>query len=46
MVSELLASVHISNILQELQLIVTRKIGSDDWDLNALMTILEEELQT
>ncbi len=41
----LLASVLITKILQELQLIVSRKMGSDDWDLDALMVILGEELQ-
>ena len=42
----LLASVLISKIPAELQLIVTRKLGGDDWDLNALMPAFEEELQT
>ena len=41
----LFASVLISKIPPELKLIVTRKMGDDDWDLNALMTTLEEELQ-
>ena len=41
----LLASVLIAKIPQELQLIVSIKIGSDDWNLDALMAILGEELQ-
>jgi len=41
----LLASVLIIKIPSELQLIVSKKIGGDDWNLDALMTILSEELQ-
>ncbi len=41
----LLASVLITKIPQELQLIVSRKMGSDDWNLDTLMAILGEELQ-
>ena len=41
----LLTSVLITKIPQELQLIVSRKIGSDDWNLDALMAILGKELQ-
>ena len=41
----LLASVLITKIPQELQLIITRKIGGDDWNFDAMMVILGEELQ-
>ncbi len=41
----LLASVLVAKIPQELQLIVSRKMGSDDWNLDALMVLLGEELQ-
>ena len=40
-----LASVLISKIPQELQLIVSRKLGNKDWDLDELMTTFGEELQ-
>ena len=41
----LLASVLISKVPQELQLIVTGRISTDDWDLKALMDVLEEEIR-
>ena len=40
-----LASVLISKIPQELQLIVSRKLGNKDWDLDELMTTFGEKLQ-
>ena len=41
----LLASVLIGKLPQEMQLIVTRKVGGDDWKLDALLKLVEEELQ-
>ena len=41
----LLASVLINKIPEELQLIVSRKNGAKDWNLDTLMVILGEELQ-
>ena len=41
----LLASVLVNKLPQELQLIVTRKLGGDDWDLDTVMKIMEEEVQ-
>ena len=41
----LLAPVVANKLPQELQLIVTRKLGGDDWDLDTLMKLMEEEVQ-
>ena len=41
----LLASVLLNKLPQELQLIVSRKIGGDDWKLDVLMGIMEEEIR-
>ena len=41
----LLASILINKIPEELQLIVSRKNGAKDWNLDSLMVILGEELQ-
>ena len=40
----LLCPVLLSKILQDLQLIVSRKISESDWNLDLLMTAIEEEL--
>ena len=41
----LLAPVFTTKVPQELQLTLSRKIGGDDWNLDALMSCLEEEIQ-
>ena len=41
----LLSSVLLNKLPQELRLIVSRKVGSDDWELGKLMELLEEEVQ-
>ena len=41
----LLSSVLLNKLPQEIQLIVSRKAGSDDWQLDKLMKLLEEEVQ-
>ncbi len=41
----LLASVFVSKLPQEIQLIITRKTGSDDWDLLVLMELVEGEFE-
>jgi len=42
---KLLASVLLNKLPQELQLTVSRKIGGDDWKLDTLMGIMEEEIR-
>ena len=41
----LLSSVLLNKLPQEIRLIVSRKAGSDDWQLDKLMELLEEEVQ-
>lgn len=41
----LLSSVLLNKLPQELRLIVSRKIGDVDWNLDALMEVVEQELQ-
>ena len=42
---EILASVLLSNFPQDVQLIVSRKIGGDEWNLNGMMNVIEEEVR-
>ena len=41
----ILASVLLSKLPQDLQLIVSRKIGGDEWNLNGMMNVIEEEVR-
>ena len=41
----LLSSVLVSKLPQDLQLIVSRKIGDEDWNLEALMEVVEQEVK-
>ena len=41
----LLSSVLMNKLPQELRLIISRKIGDDDWNLDALMEVMEDEIQ-
>ena len=42
----LLSSVLMNKLPQELRLIISRKVGDADWELDRLMAVLEEEVQT
>ena len=41
----LLSSVLLNKLPQELRLFLSRKVGDDDWKLDKLMKVLEEEVQ-
>ena len=41
----LLSSVLVSKLPQDLQLIVSRKIGDKNWNLEALMEVVEQEVK-
>ena len=44
--SSLLSSVLMNKLSQDLQLVVSREVKEDDWDLNELMKITEKEIET
>ena len=39
------SSVLLNKLPQELRLIISRELGSDDWELDRLMKLLEKEVQ-
>ena len=41
----LLSSVLVNKLPQEMQLVLSRKVGDDDWKLEALMEVLEQEVK-
>ena len=41
----LLSSVLVNELPQDMQLVLSRKVGDDDWKLEALMEVLEQEVK-